>query len=252
MHRHARRLIAAMTLAPTAPKKVSAHFQYIKHSEDIMTFSTLRGLTAGITLFAALGGTSFAATTFSEPAYDFGVVSSYAVTVDPSHASAYAYSKLLTFNLTSNADVRIDMRALESASKYYSATFAIYNPVFKLYDASHNLLGTSVDDPTFAQSDGGNCIYGYCQFNDGVTLSTSLQAGSYAIEFSGSSPGFNSPTLHFGISKNEAATINEYLKELTPTNAIPEPGTYALTLLGLSALTLRRRMQKKTPRASGA
>ncbi len=209
-----------------------------------MNHLIIRHLAAAPVLASALIGVNASAITFTEPAYDFGSVTSYAVTVDRSHSSGYNYAKLLTFSLAADADIRIDMRATEQAYKYVSATFALYSPTFSLYDQGHQLLGTSVDDPTFAQSDGNGCTFTVCRFNDGVTLSTSLRAGTYAIEFSGTVGGYSTPNLHFGVSKTDAATINAYLKALTPLDAVPEPGTWAtmgLGLVGLMALTRRQR-----------
>lgn len=177
-----------------------------------------------------------ASAAFSEPSFDFGNISSFAVTVDPSHA-ANLYTKQLTFSLSEDADVRIDMRAALQSYKYVGATFSLSNSTFNLYDANHTLLGTSAIDPTFAQTDGNSgCFFVVCRYNLGVTLQSSLKAGNYAIEFSATSLGFSTPNMYFGVSKNEATTINTYLTQVTPAGAVPEASTYAMMLLGLTAL----------------
>ena len=206
--------------------------------------NTNRFLTIGMAIFLTAGVSTGAAAAFTEPSYDFGNVSSFAVMVDPSH-SANLYSKQLTFSLTGDTGIRIDMRAAEQSYKYVSATFALGSATFNLFDASHALLGTSTIDPTFAQSDGNNGLFVVRRYNLGVTLQSTLKAGNYSIEFSAANLGFNTPDMYFGVSKNEASTIKTYLTTVTPPNAVPEASTAVMMLLGLTALGLCAR-QKNT------
>lgn len=173
------------------------------------------------------------AQTFTQPSYDFGLVSTFATVTAP---TASPFSKQLTFSLNSAADIRIDARMLAVGYKYDGATSRLSNPVFNLFDSTHTLVGTSAIDASFAQTDGNDCTFTQCFFNQGVTLAKTLSAGSYSIEFSSYVLGTRPNTLHFGVSKNEASVLATYLAQVTPAGAVPETSTWAMMALGLLAL----------------
>lgn len=187
------------------------------------------------------------AITLTEPTYDFGKIDTYAVTVDPGHAAG-AYAKELTFSLDASADMRFDLRYAGTAYKYYSATVGLNGEKFDLFDNNHQLIGSAGIDGSFTQygPECGNALV-FCRYNKGLTLNTHLDAGSYTIEFSGLVAGYQSPDLHFGVTHNNPAYMNEYLTHVTPTAAIPESSTASLMALGLMSLAFgaRKKPTKK-------
>ncbi|HEX5355760.1 MAG TPA: hypothetical protein VFW93_06065 [Aquabacterium sp.] len=211
------------------------------------TMLTRGGLILSACLLASVSGQALAQTAFTEPSYDFGPINSFAVLNDPSHAgNTSTYAKQLSFSLDSASDVRLDLRYV-----WYSyrslVTSGFYNESFKLYDSAHTLVGTGSLDSSFA---GGYCTgeirYQQCWANHGLTLATNLSAGNYSIEFSGTRDfGPYTPNLYFGVSKADAAAIDQYYKQITPAGAVPENSTITLMGLGLIGLLLTRRPSRQ-------
>lgn len=191
----------------------------------------------GVCVASAMASSAIAA------AHDFGDVSTFATTSEAVTGGAM-YTKLLTFSLNSAADVRIDMRAIGYGYKYDAGTFRLASPVFSLFDSNHARLAYSIPDTGFSQTDGNDCTFTPCTFNQGLTLSQSLAAGSYSIEFASYVLGTRQSTVHFGVSKNEASVISAYLTQVTPAGAVPEASTCAMMLLGLAGLGLGVRKQR--------
>jgi hypothetical protein len=203
-----------------------------------------RGLMAGGCALACFSSQAQVTPVVLAPC-DFGLVNPSAVLIDQSHASAYLFTKKLTFTLDSSAEVRLDMRHVASLYRgnYLSG---LYNASISLYDDAQTLLGTSVVDTSFAQGMCNTSGGDGCTQNRGQTLTMTLAAGHYTMEVQGVdgtlSLKHTLPDLYYGVSKTSPEALGAYLQRITPPDAIPEASTTAMWLLGgLAGGVLARR-----------
>lgn len=174
------------------------------------------------------------------PSLAVGELSSFAVESHPINyyptGSSTSFSKQISFSLSEEADIRIDMRMLSAGFKYNSITLVGHQ--FKLFNDTHTLLGTSAADADFENHGSYQCTEFasvWC-VNQGVTLAQQLAAGNYLIEFSSNVSGTRASDVYFGVAKNEPAVLTSYLGQMTPAGAVPESSTWAMMALGLLGL----------------
>lgn len=210
-----------------------------------MSLHRLSSAASLMLVFACHGAWAF----IPQPAYDFGTISAYATARQP--APSYGangdysgiYSKQLTFNLSSDEAIRIDVRAAQQQhSKYNDATRYFGTASFNVFDSTHTLIGTSVADPTYSAR---SCEYygtsSRCSIELGLTFASTLKAGAYSFEFNGTITGHSFPEVYFGVALDQPNLIPAYLKDVTsPT---PEPATAIMMALGLTGLLLTRRQK---------
>lgn len=176
------------------------------------------------------------------PNLSLGVVSPWAVLTQTSSSinSPANFTQTIDFSLASASVLRFDVRTVEYTNtrvSFYNVNFL--SASFNVFDAAHQLVGSSVVDGGFAQL---SCGGGYgastsCQNNFGLTFVSSgaLQAGKYTVELTGLVEGSTVPELKYG-ALVAAANLNAYLAAVTPTNAVPEPSSVLLMGLGLAGL----------------
>lgn len=174
------------------------------------------------------------------PSLAVGELSTFAVAIQPVNyfntGPSTSFSKQISFSLSEEADVRIDMRMLAASWRYNGIN--LWNHQFKLFNDTHTLLGTSAADADFENHDSYRCTASldvWCR-NQGVTLAQHLAAGNYSIEFSSVVSGTRAADVYFGVARNEPAVLPSYLAQMTPPNAVPETSSWAMMLIGLMGL----------------
>lgn len=190
--------------------------------------------------FAVCGSGQALAQATVFPSLNVGELSTFTVEIQPVNhyntGPSTSFSKQISFSLSEEADIRIDMRMLSAGFKYNSITLVGHQ--FKLFNDTHTLLGTSAADADFENHGSYQCtayLEVWCR-NQGVTLAQHLAAGNYSIEFSSGVSGTRGSEVYFGVARNESAVLTSYLGQMTAPGAVPEPSTWAMMALGLLGL----------------
>lgn len=198
--------------------------------------------------FGALSATQLAVAAYTAPSVDLGTVDPWVMVQQGFAKYEYANSQTLSFSLAAASDVRIDARTLQQSWKYDQSTFKITSAEFKVFDASHALVGISSLDTLFQ---GESCEnkpsspVPFCTSNYGLTFDGNLSAGSYTIEFSLTKIGSLQPIFNFGVALDDPAALGAYLGAITPAHAVPEASTFAMMGLGLAGLAFAAHARRK-------
>lgn len=208
-------------------------------------------LSSAIMVIAGLGSTLLAQAATTAPTVDLGTVSTFATFVD-NDARSYAqpYDRQLTFTLSSDSSVRIDMREVGNSHWLpgYAHGLAVDNLI--LLSSSQQLLGTASLDPSFNGTQASCLSGGKCNvyFAKGYTLTTTLAAGTYTMELTGKWLSDNASPLNFGVQVIGAIDQATYLNAFSPATNLPEPSSWSLMafgIFGVAAITTAKRTARE-------
>lgn len=200
--------------------------------------------------FIATTGMCAAANT--GPLIDLGAVSTFKTAQIPKSPSLVVweypldFKQQVTFTLSSAATVRIDMR--EIGLEHWLAWIGsdLYINSFSLLNSNQQLVATASADPAFT----GDTRYCYTgskcggSFARGFTLTTSLEAGTYAMDLQGTWRSGNMPELDFGVLVAGVGDQAAYFAALTSPTNLPEPSTWFMMAMGLGAVAFCSRKRR--------